>query len=365
MTDLPGSRPEERLPATRPAAEPVPADRFSAPPSARAFGLTPERAAKIVRQSASARGVGFLVVVVVVVFVALYYLYELGFPGPLQGLPFVPPESRLAADAAAQQVTAVERGYNIYQANCARCHGPKGEGGIGPVLNDQSKLYQHLNPNYLRNVLTVGGRYVCGNPDSLMPVWSDAGNPPGPLNYVQINDLIAFLRATNDREYVVRDPSLGEPVIDPKTGKEETFTGWRDPKYQPAPDATPVPACWSAGLTAGGGAAASPAPAGSPAPAASGAPAATTLQVTAQNIQFDKSELEAPAGQPFAIEFNNQDAGVPHNVAIKDANGQEVFKGEIFNGVATRTYQVPALPAGTYTFYCTVHPNMTGTLTIK
>jgi plastocyanin len=26
---------------------------------------------------------------------------------------------------------------------------------------------------------------------------------------------------------------------------------------------------------------------------------------------------------------------------------------------------VPALPAGTYTFACSVHPNMTGTLTVK
>ena len=39
--------------------------------------------------------------------------------------------------------------------------------------------------------------------------------------------------------------------------------------------------------------------------------------------------------------------------------------GEIFNGVETRTYDVPALPAGTYGFVCTVHPNMTGTLTAR
>jgi plastocyanin len=33
--------------------------------------------------------------------------------------------------------------------------------------------------------------------------------------------------------------------------------------------------------------------------------------------------------------------------------------------VATKVYQVPALPAGTYGFVCSVHPNMTGTLTVK
>ena len=50
---------------------------------------------------------------------------------------------------------------------------------------------------------------------------------------------------------------------------------------------------------------------------------------------------------------------------IKDSSGTEVFKGDIFNGVATRNYDVPALKAGTYTFMCIVHPNMTGTLTAK
>ena len=89
------------------------------------------------------------------------------------------------------------------------------------------------------------------------------------------------------------------------------------------------------------------------------------LELTAQNIQYDKTDLEAPADQPFQISFANNDAGVPHNVEIKNANGGSVFKGEIFNGVDTRTYDVPALAAGTYTFVCTVHPNMTGTLVVK
>ena len=32
------------------------------------------------------------------------------------------------------------------------------------MLNSQEKLFAHLNPEYLRTVLTAGGRYVCGNP---------------------------------------------------------------------------------------------------------------------------------------------------------------------------------------------------------
>ena len=73
----------------------------------------------------------------------------------------------------------------------------------------------------------------------------------------------------------------------------------------------------------------------------------------------------ASADKPFTIKFTNNDAGVGHNVSIKDASGQEVFKGEIFNGVDSRIYPIPPLKAGTYTFVCTVHPNMTGTLTVQ
>ena len=55
---------------------------------------------------------------------------------------------------------------------------------------------------------------------------------------------------------------------------------------------------------------------------------------------------------PFQIEFDNQDAGVPHNVTIhKDSpTGEQVFAGDIFPGVAKKTYDVPALPAGTYSY---------------
>ena len=123
----------------------------------------------------------------------------------------------------------------------------------------------------------------------------------------------------------------------------------------------------SAGASApasGGAAAASGAPAsGAP---ASGAPAAD-VTITAQQIQYTTTTASAPAGKPFSLAFVNDDAGVPHNVSIhRDSpTGAEVFKGQIFNGVATKVYQVPALAAGTYGFVCSVHPNMIGTLTVK
>jgi cytochrome c oxidase subunit 2 len=119
---------------------------------------------------------------------------------------------------------------------------------------------------------------------------------------------------------------------------------------------------------------ATPTPPPSASPGASGQPAPSggqgtgpTLQVSALNIAYEQASLQAPADTPFSIEFDNKDAGVPHNVSIhKDsATGQEVFKGDIFNGPDKRTYSVPALPAGAYAFVCSVHPNMTGTLTVQ
>jgi mono/diheme cytochrome c family protein/plastocyanin len=360
--------PQERpLPVPRPTTEVAPAERFTAAPSIHNTSLSPERAAGIVRQSASARWIGFLATLVVVLFVIAYYFYDLGIPG-------VANSSRLTAETNAQAVTSVEKGYQIFEANCARCHGAQGQGGIGPVLNDQMKLFVHLNEQYIRNVLFSGGRYVCGNPKSLMPVWDQQNG--GPLNYEQINDLIAFIRAPSNETYTVRDPSTQEPVTD-ASGKVETFTGWRDPNYKPAPNATPFPDCWSdafkttaapsAGASSSSGASGSPgaSSSGGPAPSGSGSAGGTSVTITAQNIAFTTTDVTAPANQAFTINFDNEDSGTPHNVDIMDASGRSVFKGDIVNGVTTATYNVPALAAGSYKFQCDVHPNMTGTLTVK
>jgi plastocyanin/mono/diheme cytochrome c family protein len=357
MTDQPGNDPEERLPAPRPET-PAPVERFSSPPGARKFELTPERSAQIVRQSSNARWVGFLAVIVVVLFVALYWFYELGAPLGLT-------EPRLTSEENAQQVLAVERGYNIYEANCALCHGLQGEGGIGPTLNRQDKLFAHLNEDYLHNILEVGGRLACGDPNSQMPIWSNEGRPPGPLNYAQIEELIAFLRAPNNVTYTMRDPELMEPRIDPQTGEVRTFTGWRDPAFEPAPGATPYPDCWKNEFTSGESAA----PDGSSEPSASApgssqAPTADELSIVAVGIAFDSDALEVAGTQGFTIQFDNQDTGIQHDVDILDAGGTKVFDGDVIVGADQITYEVPALEAGEYEFICSIHPNMRGTLTV-
>jgi mono/diheme cytochrome c family protein/plastocyanin len=369
---VPEASPEERLPATVPPQQ-LTADRFTAPPPVKATaGLTPQRSAGIVRQSAAARWVGFLTVIFVSLFIVGYWFYELGAPAGLS-------RPRLVAEADAQQVTDVERGYNLFEANCARCHGPNGlgpdepdaaaknaigQGYIGPRLNAQEKLFAHLNEQYLRNVLTVGGRYVCGNPNSAMPVWSDKGNPPGPLNYRQIDELIAFLRATSDKTYEKRDGSTNEPIIDPATGKVATFTGWTDPNYKPAPGSSPYPDCYLDALTGGSG--------GGGGATASIDPNAPTVTVTAPTgaatAGFDPNTLEAKADTAFTLVFDDQDATVPHNIVISDPSGSPIAMGDTapFQGPKKVSYAIPALKAGAYKYVCQVHPStMTGTLTVK
>ena len=92
-----------------------------------------------------------------------------------------------------------------------------------------------------------------------------------------------------------------------------------------------------------------------------------TLALAAKGVAFTADALRAPADEPFAIAFDNQDVGVQHNVEIfetEDFTGEPVFKGALVTGPAGITYEVPPLPAATYYFNCIVHPTMIGELEV-
>ena len=100
-----------------------------------------------------------------------------------------------------------------------------------------------------------------------------------------------------------------------------------------------------------------------PAPSGGTAECGTTISIVASSSQFDIDSFEVPAGTPFCIEFENQDA-IQHNVAILDG-GTPLFEGEFLNEPGTITYQVPALEAGDYQFLCQAHPTtMVGDVTV-
>ncbi len=80
-----------------------------------------------------------------------------------------------------------------------------------------------------------------------------------------------------------------------------------------------------------------------------------------------RPQLTAPANAPITIQFANDDPSVTHNVSIKGAlpDGKD-FIGLPLAAASTKVeYQAPPLAAGTYTFFCSVHANMTGTLTVQ
>jgi mono/diheme cytochrome c family protein len=354
----------------------APVERFYAGDQAHTVGLTEERAAQVVRQSGNARMVAFLGVLLLVLFIPIYWLYDIG-------LPFIGVGGRLDSEAQTQYVTDVKRGYALFLANCARCHGDQGQGGIGPPLNDQGKLYQavtaagnpgpgHFNPTYLQNVLNVGGRYVCGDPKSVMPAWLE---PAGPLNYREVREIITFILASKDVTwvYVPEHAETGDATPAPSMNVQ----GWRDPNYTLPPDATPVPDCWRA--PAGTAAPSTPAPIESPGTAEN--PRLIELHGTEAPRWVDASgaqltTLAVVDGEVIEFRIVNDSQVVPHNFHIgaaaelatapqeNDLPGVDTFTGDA--GPQTFTYTVANLPQQPQ-FACTVsghYSSMSGNIVL-
>jgi cytochrome c oxidase subunit 2 len=104
-----------------------------------------------------------------------------------------------------------------------------------------------------------------------------------------------------------------------------------------------------------------------PPPPPSGQPA---LEVVAKNIAFDKRELSVPADAPFVITLTNEDpVTVLHDIDIRQGPGAPTLQDEQeIPGGQTAQYEYDPLPAGTYQFFCSIHPGvpaMEGTLTVQ
>jgi plastocyanin len=91
------------------------------------------------------------------------------------------------------------------------------------------------------------------------------------------------------------------------------------------------------------------------------------VRVVAKNTAFDVDTIELPADQPSTLTLDNEDP-ISHNLSIyenESASGDPLFTFAPFPGPETKTFDVKAIPAGTYYFHCDVHPVMNGTVVVK
>ena len=92
------------------------------------------------------------------------------------------------------------------------------------------------------------------------------------------------------------------------------------------------------------------------------------LTLVAQNTKFDKTTLEARAGQEVALTMENKDS-VDHTFSLYQSadSNDPLFAGQKFAGPSFLTYQftAPETP-GTYHFRCDIHPTaMNGDFIVK
>ena len=89
------------------------------------------------------------------------------------------------------------------------------------------------------------------------------------------------------------------------------------------------------------------------------------VELTAADLSFDASVIQAPAGEAFTIRFTNDDSA-PHNVAVYvEEGGDEIVLGDIIDPGQSVDVEVPALDAGEYFFVCDLHPEMNGVVVVE
>lgn len=89
------------------------------------------------------------------------------------------------------------------------------------------------------------------------------------------------------------------------------------------------------------------------------------IQLAAKTDLWSLTHIDVPAGRVWHVQIDNP--GGTHNFTV--ASGptvpERIYVSKRFETKGPFTFDIPALPAGSYLFICTLHPlRMTGTLTI-
>ena len=94
--------------------------------------------------------------------------------------------ARIAEASAAVNKASVSHGRQLYVDNCTSCHGTRGEGGVGKVLNSKALLTTATDDVLFETIRA-------GRPNTTMPAWSQSNG--GPLTDADIRQIVSFLRA--------------------------------------------------------------------------------------------------------------------------------------------------------------------------
>jgi len=95
---------------------------------------------------------------------------------------------------------------------------------------------------------------------------------------------------------------------------------------------------------------------GSPSLAASSQPSSATAAVTIDNFSFTPAELTVSVGT--TVIWTNRD-DIPHTIVSNDG----VFKSKVRD--TDETFSFTFDKAGTYSYFCSVHPKMTGKIVVQ
>ena len=92
------------------------------------------------------------------------------------------------------------------------------------------------------------------------------------------------------------------------------------------------------------------------APAAADPAAANTMEVKIDNFTFAPQRLTVKAGT--TVTWTNED-DIPHTVVAN----QKAFKSKVLD--TDDKYTFTFTTAGTYDYFCSLHPHMTGTVVVE
>jgi plastocyanin len=95
---------------------------------------------------------------------------------------------------------------------------------------------------------------------------------------------------------------------------------------------------------------------GSPTVTASNPPSSANVGVKIDNFSFGPQTVTVPVGA--TVTWTNGD-DIPHTAVSTD----DVFKSKVMD--TDEKFSYTFTKAGTYPYYCTIHPKMTGTIVVQ